>query len=129
MLPRTIATIGLIGLTVLLSLLTLTAPATAGPLGLLIIFVSAYLVFLTVISFFLFGINRFIVWLSAGLVAKRPLQPMTFRRAYAYSTALAMAPVMLVGLQSVSSVGFYEVALVVIFEAIACIYVSRRVSL
>ncbi len=79
------------------------------------------------ISFFLFGANRMIIWLSSGLVAKKPLQPMSFRRAYYYSTVLAMAPVMLIGLQSVGSVGFYEVLLVTIFEVVACVYISRRI--
>lgn len=106
----------------------LTTPATAGPFGLLIIFISAYLSFLGLISFFLFGMNRLIISLGSNFAAKRPLQPMSFSRAYYYSTALAMAPVMLIGLQSVGSVGLYEVLLVAVFEVIACIYISRRMS-
>lgn len=128
MLPRIIATTSLLNLIVLLVLLTFTTPATAGPLGLLVIFISAYLFLIGLISFFLFGANRLIIWLSSGLVVKKPLRPMTFRRCYYYSTALAMAPVMLVGLQSVGSIGVYELALVALFEMIACTYISRRTS-
>lgn len=129
MLPRIIAIVGLAGLVTLLSLMMLTTPATAGPFGLLVIFISAYLSFVGMISFFLFGANRIVMSLGAHFAVRRPLQPMTFRRAYYYSTALALAPVMLIGLQSVGSVGLYEVLLVAAFEVIACIYISRRMSL
>ena len=53
---------------------------------------------------------------------------MPFRKAYYYSTVLAAAPVMLIGLQSVRSIGFYEFALVVIFEIVACVYVGRKMA-
>lgn len=129
MLPRIIAIVSLSGLIVLLSLLMLTTPATAGPFGLLVIFISAYLSFVGVISFFLFGINRLVVGLGSHFAVKRPLRPMSFRRAYYYSTMLAMAPVMLVGLQSVGAIGVYEVLLVFVFEVIACIYISRRMPI
>jgi len=63
---------------------------------------------------------------SSGMAPRRPLQPMAFRRAYYFSTVLAAAPVMLIGLQSVQSVGVYELLLVGIFEIVACVYVSKR---
>ncbi len=126
MLPRLIATISLASLVVLSLMLTFTSPATAGPLGLLVIFVTAYLTFVGVISFFLFGINRLIVMVSSGMTLRQPLMKMEFRRAYYFSTVLAAAPVMLIGLQSVQSIGIYEFILVIIFEVVACLYVSKR---
>lgn len=126
MLPRLIATISLASLVVLSLMLTFTSPATAGPFGLLVIFVTAYLTFVGVISFFLFGINRLIVMVSSGMTLRKPLLKMEFRRAYYFSTVLAAAPVMLIGLQSVQSIGVYEFILVIIFEAVACVYVSKR---
>ena len=126
MLPRIIATISLASLCVLSLMLTFTSPASAGPFGLLVIFITAYLTFVGMISFFLFGINRLIVMVSEGMTVRKPLRKMEFRRAYYFSTVLAAAPVMLIGLQSVQSIGIYEVLLVVIFEVVACLYVSRR---
>jgi hypothetical protein len=126
MLPRLVATVSLASLCVLSLMLTFTSPATAGPFGLLVIFISAYLTLMGVISFFLFGINRLIIMVSSGMAPRRPLQPMAFRRAYYFSTVLAAAPVMLIGLQSVQSVGVYELLLVGIFEIVACVYVSKR---
>ena len=126
MLPRILATVSLASLVVLSLMLTFTSPAPAGPFGLLVIFVSAYLSFVGMISFFLFGMNRLIIMVSSGMAVQKRLGAMEFRRAYYFSTVLAAAPVMLIGLQSVQSVGFYEIALVLIFEFVACLYVSKR---
>ena len=126
MLPRIIATLSLASLCVLSLMLTFTSPGTTGPFGLLVIFITAYLAFVGLISFFLFGMNRLIVMVSSGMTVRKPLRKMEFRRAYYFSTVLAAAPVMLIGLQSVQSIGVYEVILVLIFEVVACLYVSRR---
>ena len=126
MLPRIIATVSLASLCLLSIMLTATSPATTGPFGLLLIFISAYLTFVGLISFFLFGLNRLIVRLSRGVTVRKPLAKMTFKRSYYYSTVLAAAPVMLIGLQSVYSVGIYEIILIIIFEALACLYVNKR---
>lgn len=126
MLPRIVATISLASLCVLSFVLTFTSPVEAGPFGLLVLFISAYLTFLGLISFFLFGINRLIVMFTAGLAVRKPLKAMSFRRAYYFSTVLAAGPVMLIGLQSVKSISIYELLLVLLFEIVACVYVSRR---
>jgi hypothetical protein len=126
MLPKAIATVSLASLCVLALMLTFTSPSTTGPFGLLVLFISAYLTFVGLISFFLFGMNRLAIMVSKGMALRRPLRHMEFRKAYYYSTVLAAAPVMLIGLQSVVTVGIYEVILVAIFEIVACIYISRR---
>lgn len=128
MLPRVIATISLASLIVLSLMLVFTSPADAGPFGLLLIFITAYLAFVGVISFFLFGMNRLLVMVASGMTVRKPLTPLPFKRAYYYSTVLAAAPVILIGFQSVQSIGFYEVALVIVFEVVACLYVSRRMK-
>lgn len=127
MLPKIIATISLASLCLLSAMLTFTTPASAGPFGLLVIFISAYLTFIGLISFFLYGISKLIAAVSAGMTVRKPITAMTFRRAYYFSTVLAAAPVMLIGLQSVQSINVYELVLVVIFEVVACVYVSRRI--
>ena len=126
MLPRIVATVSLASLCVLSLMLTFTSPSTTGPFGLLVLFISAYLTFVGLVSFFLFGINRLVIMVTKGMAVRKPLRPMEFKRAYYFSTVLAAAPVMLIGLQSVQSVGLYEVALVIIFEVVACLYISRR---
>lgn len=126
MLPRIIATISLASLCLLSYMVTFTSPADAGPFGLLTIFITAYLTFVGMISFFLYGVNRLMVMVFAKGTVKKTVRSFTFKRAYYYSTVLALAPVLLVGLQSVGSISFYEVGLVILFEIIACVYVGKR---
>lgn len=126
MLQRIIAIITIVSLCLLALMLALTTPATAGPFGLLLIFVSAYLSCLGLVSFFLYGVSRIISYVSAGFTVKRPLPALSFKKAYYYSTVVAAAPVMLVGLQSVGSVGIYEAILVLLFVVIGCVYVAKR---
>ena len=127
MLQRVIAFITIASLGLLTLMLVFTTPASAGPFGLLVIFISAYVTFLGLISFFLYGGNRALAYISRGMTVKKPLPALSFRRSYYYSTILAAAPVMLIGLQSVGSVGVYEFILVVIFEVIGCIYITKRI--
>jgi hypothetical protein len=128
MLPRIIATVSLASLCLLSALLTFTTPASAGPFGLLMIFITAYLTFIGLISFFLFGISKLIASVAVGMTFRKPYRAMTFRRAYYFSTVLAAAPVMLIAMQSVRSIDVYELLLVIIFEVVACVYVSRRIQ-
>lgn len=127
MLQRVIAIITVVSLCLLTLMLVTTTPASAGPFGLLLIFITAYLTSLGLISFFLYGISRVVVYASTSFTMRRPLQPISFRRAYYFSTILAAAPVMLVGLQSVGSIGIYEFALVILFESIGCVYIAKRI--
>jgi hypothetical protein len=126
MLQRAIAIITFVSLCLLSLMLVTTTPASAGPFGLLLIFITAYLTCLGLVSFFLYGMSRVIVYASAGFTMRRPMQALPFRRSYYYSTVLAAAPVMLVGLQSVGAIGIYEFLLVVLFEVIGCVYITKR---
>ncbi|MES2631176.1 MAG: hypothetical protein V4611_04425 [Patescibacteria group bacterium] len=71
--------------------------------------------------------SKLIVSLTSGMAVRKPMTAMTFRRAYYFSTVLAAAPVMIIGLQSVRAINIYELLLVVAFEVVACLYVSRRI--
>lgn len=126
MLQKVIAIITFVSLCLLSLMLVTTTPASAGPFGLLLIFITAYLTCLGLISFFLYGISRVIVYASAGFTMRRPMLALPFRRSYYYSTVLSAAPVMLVGLQSVGAIGIYEFLLVVLFEVIGCVYITKR---
>ena len=106
--------------------MTTTTPATAGPFGLLVIFITAYLSSLGLVSFFLYGGSRVLRFFLSGFATRRPFQPLSLRKSYYYGTVVALAPVLLVGLQSVGSINVYSVLLVVLFEAIAWLYVTKR---
>lgn len=127
MLEKIISIITIVSLCLLVLLLNTTAPVTAGPLGILAIFIFAYVSSLGVMTYFLYGMSRIAAHLSLAFTVKKPIVAMPFRRSYYYSTVLAAAPVMLIGLQSVGSVSIYEFALVLIFIVIGCVYITKRI--
>lgn len=119
----TLASLCLLGI-----LLNVTTPATIGPFGILAIFVFAYVLSLGVVTFFVFYFSKLLNRLSLIFVARKPLGEMSFRHSYYYSTIFAAVPILFIGLQSVGAVGLYEVILVLIFVAIGCLYVSKRIE-
>jgi len=126
MLKKIIPIITILSLCSLIVLLNVTNPVLAGPFGILAIFIFSYLLSLGVITYFLYWASRVIRHLSIFFILKKPLPELSFKRAYYYSTILAAAPIMLIGLQSVGSVGLYEFILVAIFVIIGCLYISKR---
>jgi uncharacterized membrane protein len=116
-----------LSLCVLTVLLNITTPSTAGPFGILAVFIFAYTLSLCMMTYFLFWSSRLISKLSIVLIAKKPFEILTLKSAYYYSTILAAIPILLIGLQSVGAVGVYEFILVTIFTSIGILYVSKRV--
>lgn len=127
MLAKTIAIITACSLSVLGLILNLTTPATAGPFGILAIFIFAYMSSLGLMTYFLYGASRVVSHLASAFTVKKPLAPIPFKKAYYYSTVVAAAPVMLIGLQSVGSIGIYEFVLVLLFVVIGCLYIAKRI--
>ena len=116
-----------ISLCLLIVLLNITTPATAGPFGILSIFFFAYLLSLGVVTHILYWSSRLIARLAIIFIARRPFEALTFKYSYYYATIIAAVPILLIGLQSVGAVGIYGVLLVTIFAVIGCLYVSKRI--
>lgn len=127
MLKLFISILTLVSLCLLIILLNIFTPATAGPFGILVIFVLVYLSSFGLMTFFLFGISRVIAQVSTVFIIKKPLPSLTMRRSYFFSSILSVAPVMLIGLKSVGAAGIYGYLLIVIFVAIGCLYISKRI--
>ena len=128
MLGRTIALSVVAAIAALAIFLLTTQPASVGPVGILFVFILMYVSVLGVLTFLIFGISRLVVKMSSSFTVKKPLQRLTMRRSYYFSSVIALAPVMLIGMQSVGEVGVYDLLLVVIFVVIACIYISKRTN-
>ena len=112
----------------LVLLLNLTTPAQAGPIGILGFFILAYIAVIGLVAFGLHGASRLIAKFSSSLTVKKPIAALSLRRCYYYASFIALAPVMLIGLQSVGGIGPYDVILIGTFVLIGCIYISRRIS-
>lgn len=128
MLARVIAISFVAATMLLIILLQTTTPSTIGPLGILIVFILMYVSALGVLTFLLFMGSRLIARASRGVVTRRPVQPLSLGRSYYFSSVLALAPVMVIGMQSVGKVGVSDVALIVLFMTISCIYIAKRTS-
>ena len=127
MLQKIVAITTITSLCLLAVLLNTTTPTTIGPLGILAVFILGYLSSLGVMTYFLYSINRVVTHLGSAFTVKKPISAMPFRLAYYYSTVVAAAPIMLIGLQSVGAVGVYEFILVLLFTVIGCIYITKRI--
>lgn len=124
-----IVSVGLILAIVGLALvLQLTTPSTAGPLGVLIVFIFMYLLVLGVLTFLLFGSSRLAIRAIKLVTPKTLLRPLTLLRSYYFSSIIALAPVIFIGMQSVGEISFYEIILVLLFVFVACFYIAKRTA-
>ena len=126
MLKTYILTSVLVSFLLLIILLNITTPATAGPLGILSVFIFAFLFLAGIISYVIFALTGIMGHLSMTFISRRPFEPLSLKKSYYYSMIISSAPIMLVALQSVGSVGIYEFVLVAIFVIIGSLYISKR---
>ena len=123
----------LIGLLVLSSLglvalLNMTTPLSSGAVGILSVFILTYASILSALTFFMYGVSRIVVRASRTVTVQKPLQTITLKKAYYYSSVVALAPVIMISLESVGVLGPYEAGLVLFLVAIGCIYVTKRTA-
>jgi hypothetical protein len=128
MLARILMIAGLVATGLLLILVTTVTPNSAGAVGILAVFLLSYTVIVCLLTF--------LIWLSARLVSKMGKEIRVFRKDYSislkksyyYSSVISLGPVIVISLQSVGGVGIYEMALVVVFIALGCLYIVRRTA-
>lgn len=123
---KVILTLTLLAVAGLAVILQTTTPATIGPLGVLTVFILLYVSVLGGLTFLLFEGSRVIARAARKMKLRQPARAMPLGRAYYFSTVLALGPVILIGMQSVGTVGFYEVLLVAAFITLGCVYISKR---
>lgn len=126
MLGKVIAIGSVLAVVGLLVVFQITTPSEIGPLGILLVFVLMYIAALGGLTFLILGVNRIIVKVSSSYLMNKKGSAMGMSKAYYFASVIALAPVMIIGMQSVGQVGIYELLLVMLFLTIACIYVARR---
>lgn len=111
---------------VLVILLETTNPSSAGPLGILVLFVVMYTLVLGLLTyFFMFG-SRVISRIARMIKTRKPIEPLSMMHAYYYASVISLAPIMFLGMRSVGDLGIVEVLLVGVFIFAACVYIRRR---
>lgn len=128
MLKRIITITSLASLCLLVIFLNTTAPSTANPFEILLIFIFAYISSLGVVTYFIFGVSYLLSYLlSLFGISKKTYNKLTFSNSYYYATIIALAPILLMGMQSVGVVNVYGLLLVLLFIFIGCLYVSKKI--
>jgi hypothetical protein len=128
MLSKILVGTGLVSAGLLLIILTTTTPSSVGAFGILSVFLLSYIVALSCLTFIVWFVAIAINKLGRSTHLIRRPYHFSLKKSYYYSTILALAPVIMVSLQSVGGIGVYELILIVAFIFIGCIYVSRRVT-
>jgi uncharacterized membrane protein len=126
MLRKIISITTVVSLCLLIVLLNNTTPSWPGPLGVLAVFIFAYLLSLGIVTYLLCWSSSLFSYLSRHLTSRKPLLPLGFKRSYYFATVLAIAPIMFIGLQSVGSIGPYEFLLVMVLVILGVFYLSKR---
>jgi hypothetical protein len=124
MLGKALALSTLTAFVLLSAILQVTSPSTIHPLGILMVFILMYVLALGALTFFLLFLGGVVGRIQSR--GHRRTLPPTVQQAYYYATVLALAPVMYFGMRSIGRAGAYETILIVVFEIIACFYISKR---
>lgn len=109
-------------------ILLFTTPTQVGVAGILSFFILAYIFLLGLLTGLLYLSSYTFSLLTKNRVMSRPTKQMSLKKAYYYGTIAALAPVLLVAMQSFGNISFFEFGLVLIFVAIGCFLVSKRQS-
>lgn len=128
MLERVIAISSITSLCLLVIILNVVTPTDIGPFGILAFFGLSYLFLWGVVTYFIFIFSKLAAHLASAFTAKKPLTALRFKKAAYFGVIIAAAPVILLGLQTVGSIGMYEVLLTLLFVAVGCFYIAKRAA-
>ena len=115
-------TIGCVATLTVLLIINMTTPSGRGPFGVLLFLFSLY-VALTSALYILLRFLFSILHVPKSRDGSKDRQDI---KLYYFSSVLALAPVILLGIQSIGGIKLFDICLVVIFEVIACLYVYKR---
>jgi hypothetical protein len=127
MLRIAVSVVTVISLCLLLILLNYTAPISNGPFGILAVFACIYVSLFGILSFFIYLLSILCSRLATIFHTRKPFTSLCFIHACFYASIIAGAPILIIGLQSVGSIGFYEFVLILFFVSIGCLYISKKI--
>lgn len=121
-----VTTIGIVSFIAMVAMLYLTHPGEVGPFGVLTFFVFLYVLCSCIIYLLLKCLAMVLLKILPKGTWRLRLEELGDMKVYYYTSALALAPVVLLGMASVGGLRGLDVALVLLFELIACFYISHR---
>lgn len=114
-----------VSLCLLFILLNFINPASAGPFGILLVFVAIYMSSFGLVALFLFGASR-VVSHTVAIITKKEIKPFNLKKSYLYSSIISCAPVMFIALTSVGMFDIYGISLILLFVVLGCLYITKR---
>ena len=108
------------------AMLVYTRPGEVGPFGVLAFFILLYIFCSGVTYVSLVGFIRLLKSFLPSGALKRWAEDVSHIKIYYYTTVLALAPVVTLGMASVGTINGLDIALILLFEILACFYISRR---
>lgn len=121
-----VATIGVLLLMFIVVFLHATNPGSVGPLGVLVFFVALYVMLVCALFLALTAIHSLVLKFAPPGKTRQLVEPTSTLKRYYYSSVIALAPIILIGMQSVGGVRLFDVVLVLLFEIFAIFYTHRR---
>jgi|SRR6185503_21376239 len=103
------------------AVLNMTNPLESGPMVILVVFMLLYVLILSALSAALHLVG-------AVVRMVRPGRPFSLRRGYYMLTIIALAPVLLVALNTLGQLDALEIILILILVGLGCFYVVRRTA-
>lgn len=126
MLGRVIVLSSVAAAVLLVIILQTTSPSTIGPVGLLAVFFLFYVVILGLVTWLLWLASKSMAYIGRRIMTRRPPQSLSLSKAYYFSSVIALAPVMMLAMQSIGSLGLYEIILIIVFLGVGILYISKR---
>lgn len=103
-------------------------PTEVGPFGILIFFGLSYLSLVGLVAYFLFILSRVYMIIARHIVGRKLIASLSFIKSTYYSAVISMGIVIVLGLQTVASLGLYQLLLVGLLVFIGCLYIAKRIS-
>ncbi len=110
----------------LLLLVFITNPSESGPLGILGVYLLAYVSLSMMVTFLIYYGTRLARFMTHLFVRHRYIRTVSLSRACYYAAVLAMLPMMAVGLHAAGSLNWYSVLLLGTFGLLGVFYVAKR---
>lgn len=114
-------------LAILFLVLFYTDPASAGPVGILAVFVLIYMIFLVIISYLILFTIKTTNKLRKHFGLKHTGDGPSLYNSFLYGSVIALGMIVLLGRNSLGSVGLFESILVITFVLIGCFFVNKQV--
>lgn len=106
-----------------LAIMQSSTPSDSHPLVILLVFLLGYVSLAGVLTYVLLVVQ----WVLCKTAWRSKSEGRAgFARLFMYGSVMAMAPIILIAIQSIGGVELYEMVLVTVFEAVALFYIRRQ---